>query len=198
MFNRGLYTISLSIVLLGGLNWLTIGVNNFNIIKFLISKLIKNDNVDKISNIMYLIIGICTVYLLIFQQRHMFLSFLDETVMPPIVFSSQAPVFNNAKLTVNAHNGLKVIYWASNPVRKDYDNISNWRDAYDGYANSGVANVINDKAELVFSIPVRYKVGLFNNLLDRHIHYRILYPNGIVSKIYTKKIDNNLANKIIG
>ncbi len=127
----------------------------------------------------------------------MFLSFLDETVMPPSIFFTQAPVFNNAKITISAPNGVKVIYWGANPVKKNYDNIDSWIEAYDGYKNTGVVNVVNDKAQLVFSIPVRYKVGLFKKLLDRHIHYRIVYSNGIIGKIKTIKLDNNLDEKLL-
>ncbi len=127
----------------------------------------------------------------------MFLSFLDETVMPPSVFLTQASIFNNSKVTVDAPQGVKVIYWGANPVKKDYDNIDNWVDAYDGYKNCGVVEVVDDKAELIFSVPVRYRVGLFKKLLDRHIHYRIVYPNGIVGKIKTIKLDNNLDEKLL-
>lgn len=189
MLNSSLYSISLIIVLIGGLNWFFIGSTGFNFIKFLIEKITGNTN-RNLNKIVYLIIGICTLYLLIFQQRHMFLSFLDETVMPPTIFQSQTNISSNAKMSINAPNGLKVIYWGANAVKPNFDNIKNWQEAYDGYKNSGVVDVVNDKAEINFSIPVRYRVGLFNMLLDRHIHYRILYPNGVISRVHTKKIKN--------
>jgi hypothetical protein len=118
--------------------------------------------------------------------------------MPPTIFKSQAPFFSNSKLTVDASGGYMVIYWAANPVNKHFDNINSWQEAYDGYKNTGVADVVNNKAELVFSIPVRYKVnmGFQTKLLDRHIHYRILYSNGVMSKIFTKKIKNDIDIKL--
>lgn len=197
MFGSYLYVLSLCILLFGGLNWFLIGGADFNIIHKFFS-LITKDHANKLSKISYLIIGICTLYLLIFQQRQMFLSFLNETVMPPTIFKSQAPFFSNSKLTVDAPGGYMVIYWAANPAKKYYDNINSWREAYDGFKNTGVADVVNDKAELVFSIPVRYKVtmGMTTKLLDRHIHYRILYPDGIMSKVYTKKIKNDIDIKL--
>lgn len=187
------YILSLTIVLLGGLNSFLIGSANINLIHKFFSVITK-ECANEMTKISYLIIGICTLYLLIFQQRQMFLSFLNETVMPPTIFKSQAQFFSNSKLTVDAPDGYMVVYWAANPVKKYYDNINSWQEAYDGYKNTGVADVINDKAELVFSIPVRYKVnmGLKTKLLDRHIHYRILYANGIMSKIFTKKIKNDI------
>jgi uncharacterized membrane protein YuzA (DUF378 family) len=195
MLNTGLYTISLITVLFGGLNWLLIGAFGFNLIKYIISKI--NPARNNINKYCYLIIGLCALYLIIFQSRHMFLSFLDETVMPPSVFFSQASIFHNTKMKINAQNGLKVIYWAANPVKKDYDNINNWRDAYDGYKNVGVADVVDDEAELLFSIPVRYRVGLFNKLLDRHIHYRIVYPSGVIGKVETIKLNNDLDKELL-
>jgi len=194
MIGNYLYIFSLSVLLFGGLNWFLIGSADFNIIDKFFS-IFMRQNVKQMNKISYLIIGICTLYLLIFQQRQMFLSFLNETVMPPSIFKSQAPFFSNSKLTVDAPGGYMVVYWAANPVKKNYDNINSWEEAYDGYKNTGIVDVVNDKAELIFSIPVRYKVnmGLHKKLLDRHIHYRILYPNGIMSKIFTKKIKNDIS-----
>ena len=191
MINK-LYLLSLSIVLFGGLNWFLIGSININILNTLFTK-ITNKNSQSLSRISYLIIGICTLYLLIFHQRQMFLSFLNETVMPSSIFETQTPVFTNTKLVIDAPNAKKIIYWAANPVTKDHDNIDSWQQAYMGYSNAGVADVVNDKAELLFANPVRYKVkDIFGKkLLDRHIHYRILYESGEISRIYTKKIKND-------
>jgi uncharacterized membrane protein YuzA (DUF378 family) len=197
MFSNYLYILSLCTVLFGGLNWFLIGGADFNIIHKVFSFITK-DHANKLSKLSYLIIGICTLYLLIFQQRQMFLSFLNETVMPPTVFRSQAPLFSNSKLSVNAPGGYMVVYWAANPAKKYFDNINSWQEAYDGYKNTGIADVVNDKAELVFSIPVRYKVNTIfkNKLLDRHIHYRILYSNGVMSKIFTIKLKNEIDIKL--
>jgi uncharacterized membrane protein YuzA (DUF378 family) len=191
MINK-LYILSLSILLFGGLNWFLIGSINVDILNKFFS-IITKKNSQTLSRISYLIIGICTLYLLIFHQRQMFLSFLNETVMPSSVFENETPVFTNMKITVDAPNAKKVIYWAANPVTKDHDNIDSWNQAYMGFTNAGVAEVINNKAELSFSNPVRYKVkNLFGKkLLDRHIHYRILYESGEISRIYTKKLSNS-------
>jgi uncharacterized membrane protein YuzA (DUF378 family) len=196
MINK-LYVLSLSIVLFGGLNWLLIGSINVNILNKLFTT-ITQKNAKTLSRISYLIIGICTLYLLIFHQRQMYLSFLNETVMPPSVFQIQTPLFTNMKLVIDAPNAKKVIYWAANPVTKNHDNIDSWKQAYMGYTNAGIAEVINDKAELLFANPVRYKVNrIFNKkLLDRHIHYRIIYESGEISKIYTKKLKNDSDIKL--
>jgi uncharacterized membrane protein YuzA (DUF378 family) len=197
MFGSYLYILSLSVLLFGGINWFLIGSANFDIIHRVFSFITK-DHANKLSRISYLIIGICTLYLIIFQQRKMFLPFLNETIMPPTIFKSQAPFFSNSKLTIDAPGGYMVVYWGANPAKKYYDNINSWREAYDGFKNTGVADVVNDKAELVFSIPVRYSVnmGFKTKLLDRHIHYRIVYPDGVMSKVYTKKLKNEIDIKL--
>jgi uncharacterized membrane protein YuzA (DUF378 family) len=197
MLRNYLYISSLTILLFGGLNLFLIGGIDFNLIHKIFSLIIPQ-HANELSKISYLIIGICTLYLLIFQQRQMFLPFLNETIMPPTIFKSQAPFFNNSRLIVDASGGYMVVYWAANPVKKYFDNVNSWQEAYDGYKNTGIVDVVNDKAELVFSIPVRYKVnmGFKTKLLDRHIHYRILYSDGLMSKIYTKKIKNDIDFKL--
>ncbi len=196
MINK-LYILSISIVLFGGINSFLIGSINVDIINKIFSSITKN-NAKTLSRISYLIIGICTLYLLIFQQRQLYLSFLNETVMPSSVFENEVPFFTNMKITVDAPNGKKVIYWAANPVTKDHDNIDSWQKAYMGFTNAGTAEVINNKAELSFANPVRYKVKKFfiKKLLDRHIHYRILYESGEMSKIYTQKLKNDSDIKL--
>ncbi len=170
--NNTPYKISISIVLLGGLLLLVQGFT---------------DNM-KLNKFIYLLIGVCTLYVMIFHYRRLYLSFLEETVMPPNVFQNKTNNNNNKKLTVDAEDGIKVIYWSAKP---DVDNkiVENWKLAYDNYDNSGVVDVVNNKAELLYSTPVRYRVGMFNRLLDRHIHYRILYKDGVLSKIYTVKLN---------
>jgi len=170
--NNTPYKISISIVLLGGLLLLVQGFT---------------DNM-KLNKFIYLLIGVCTLYVMIFHYRRLYLSFLEETVMPPNVFQNKTNNNNNKKLTVDVEGGYKVIYWSAKP---DVDNkiVENWKLAYDNYDNSGVVDVVNNKAELLYSTPVRYRVGMFNRLLDRHIHYRILYKDGILSKIYTVQLN---------
>jgi hypothetical protein len=170
------YKISLSLILFGGLHLLALGFN-FNLINFIT----KNYKIDRY---IYLLIGLMTLYVLTLHYRKLYLSFLEETVMPPSVFNNKINKYNDKKITINLEEGKKVIYWSA---KSDKNNqiMKNWKDAYDTYDNSGIVDIIGGKAELTYSTPVQYRVGNFNRLLPRHLHYRILYEDGVLSKIYT-------------
>jgi hypothetical protein len=104
--------------------------------------------------------------------------------MPPSIFDNKVNKNNDKTISIELKEGKKVIYWSAksdttNEISKD------WKEAYDKYENSGIVNIINGKAELTYSTPVQYRVGNFNRLLPRHLHYRILYEDGVLSKIHT-------------
>ena len=164
------YKLSISLILLGGLNSFLLGINETNTTK----------------KVIYLLIGVCTLYVLIFHYRRLYLSFLEESVMPPNIFENRVNKNNNQNITlkINDPDAKKVIYWSAKPDSSN-NIIKNWQEAYDTYDNSGIVDVINGTAELTYSIPVQYRVGYFDRLLKRHIHYRILYNDGVLSKIYT-------------
>lgn len=170
------YKISISLILLGGLQLLALGFN-FNLINFIT----KNYKIDRY---IYLLIGLMTLYVFLFHYRRLYLSFLEETVMPPNIFENRINKNNDKKILINLKEGKKVIYWLAKPD-KNNKIIKNWQDAYDNYDNSGIVDIIDGKAELTYSTPVRYRVGKFNNLLPRHLHYRILYNDGVLSRIHT-------------
>jgi uncharacterized membrane protein YuzA (DUF378 family) len=179
MLNNLLYNTSLTIVLIGGLHLLLVGFG-INLFNYITSNY-------KIEKYIYLFIGIITLYVIIFHYRKLYLSFLEETFIPPNMFENKINKFNNRKIIIDGINGKKIIYWSARPLEKE-DNLKYWKDAYNKYENSGIVDIIDNKAEILFSTPVRYRVGFFNKLLPRHIHYRILYDNGFLSRIYTINI----------
>lgn len=174
------YKISISLILFGGLHLLSLGFN-FNLINFVT----KNYKIDRY---IYLLIGLTTLYVLLFHYRRLYLSFLEETVMPPNIFQNKLNKFNDKKILIELNEGKKVIYWLAKP---DANNqiVKNWKEAYDKYDNSGIVDIIDGKAEINYSVPVQYRVGNFNRLLPRHIHYRILYEDGVLSRIHTIKVN---------
>lgn len=185
---KPLYKTSLALVLVGGLNWLSIGLLNIDFVNALSTSIFKK-NPEKFNKIIYIIVGICTLYLLIFHQRQMFLSFLEETVIPPSLINIQNNPYKSSQIVVDAPGGNKVMYWSAEPASEEHDNLDDWHEAYK-WKNSGVVNVVDGKATLSFDKPVRYRVGMMHKLLDRHIHYRIIYSDGVVSKVYTHKLTN--------
>ena len=173
------YKLSITFILLGGLQLLSQGFD-FNILNILT----RNYKIDKF---VYLIIGICTLYVIFFHYRKLYLSFLEETVMPPNIFENKTNKNNDKTFILKLEKGdegKKVIYWSA---KKDTDGkiVKDWKEAYDKYENSGIVDIVDGKADLTYSTPVQYKVGRFDRLLPRHLHYRILYEDGVLSKIHT-------------
>ena len=174
------YKVSISLILFGGLHLLALGFN-FNLINYIT----KNYKIDRY---IYLLIGLMTLYVLSFHYRRLYLSFLEESVMPPSVFNNKINKHYDKTISIELKEGKKVIYWSAKPDENNQI-IKNWKEAYDTYDNSGIVDIINGKAELTYSTPVQYRVGKFNKLLPRHLHYRILYEDGVLSKIHTININ---------
>ena len=68
--------------------------------------------------------------------------------------------------------------------------------AYESYENIGVAAVVNGKATLKLKCPTEYKVQKGMIKLPRHVHYRLIYANGVVSEVKTVKLENQCNKQI--
>ena len=135
--------------------------------------------------ILAIIILVIVVYLSV--HRDTFLPFIGESVFPFTLIKDSTHAYGNVSKTVqiDAPDGTKVAYWAAmsnNTVE------ANPEIAYDHYQNSGVTTVKNGKATLTVNCPAQYRVSPFNTKLHKHIHYRIININGMISEIHTVKV----------
>lgn len=75
----------------------------------------------------------------------------------------------------------KLMYWAANSSEAAYTDP---RTAYGSFKNAGVARVPSDARRVTVAIdpPGEYMQ------LPRHVHYRLGYPSGMWSKVYTKEV----------
>jgi len=186
-FQIYLYFLCTILLVIGGLNWGLIGTYNMNLVKLLNEKTF---NSTVFENTIYTLVGIAAIYL--GTKKHFYLPFLGRTVMAPSVIR---PAFSNDKATINlvvdAPNAESVIYWAAEPLNnKENEGKKFAYDAYDKYNNSGVANVENGKALLKIQCPQTYWVRKFGvkKTLPKHLHYRLVYPKGMLSEVYTLNI----------
>ena len=152
-----------------------------------------NPNTTFIGKIVILFVIVSAIYLA--TDRDTYLPFLGKTIIPlNIVTSEKIPEGANIDYILNLNgyqNGTRVFYWGAKSTNKN-DIVKDPLTAYGDYSNSGVAIVYNEKANLKFFCPDKYAVGVFNNVLDRHLHYRIECPNsGLMSSVKTIKIDCN-------
>ena len=166
------YRVVLFIVLFGGINWLTIGAFNLNIVKNITS----NSNVE---SVVYILVGVCAIALLF--KRNIFLPFLDETVYP----KPPGDIKNNGSETRTLKNlppNTKVIYWAAKSSDKE---SSEPREAYGDYSNYGIGTTDNrGHITINFNKPGRYNVSC-RGLLPAHIHYRFWKENDMLSRVHT-------------
>jgi uncharacterized membrane protein YuzA (DUF378 family) len=154
-------------------NYLSVGLQHITPNKYLL-----------ILKIIYVIIGLAAVYQMFLTPSRTFLTFLDKTVMPPSLLLLSEQADTNLKLKIHADGAIKVMYWAAN---EDHGKIiNNPQDAYDDYENIGISAVKNGVAILKLKCPTAYKVK--NKVLPKHLHYRLVYANGVISDIKTVKL----------
>jgi uncharacterized membrane protein YuzA (DUF378 family) len=172
--------IAISLVLIGGLNWLSLLFMK----KDLVQKLF---GFGLITKLIYLLVGVSSLYL--FFKRDTYLPFLGETLVPCGAFSTRTPDNANLEVNVQVKPNTKVVYWASEPG-KDGE-FNNWDLAYKDYSNSGVAMSDKDgKATLhVRGKPQSYKVP-FKGKIESHIHFRVCGDNGMLGPVKTYFIDS--------
>jgi len=119
-------------------------------------------------------------------NRDSYLPFLGEAAFPPSVLAVAAP--SDAAFTVNVTvpvGATHVVYWASESGAGVAP--SPW-DAYGNYKNAGVVVAgSTGAATLAVRCPGQYRVR--GNALPRHVHYRGVYPSGILGAVQTKEIE---------
>jgi hypothetical protein len=149
-----------------------------------------NDNYNIFLRI-FVIFIIATATVLI-MKKETFLPFLGLAHVPnTLIAEERIPNGANILYSIDMNDyedGTKIIYWAANKTDKI---IEDPYEAYKNYNNVGVSKVKNGKAEVRIFCPDKYKVKkIFNQLLERHFHYRIVFKDtGFLSPVMTVKVD---------
>jgi hypothetical protein len=129
---------------------------------------------------------------ILMMKKDTFLPFLGLAHLPnTLIADEKIPKGANLSYSIDMNeyeDGTMVVYWAANKTDKI---IEDPYEAYKNYNNVGVSKVKNGKAEVRIFCPDRYKVKkVFNQLLERHFHYRIVYKDtGFLSPVMTVKVD---------
>ena len=184
--NRG-YLISIIVLIILGLNIGLSGLLNTNLLLTGLTKLTTNPTIIRA---VYIVIGLIAIYLLFFVDYHTLLPFLDKTVLPPSILLLSEQPNTNVNIEINANDAVKVVYWAAHADTGKVENDP-WT-AYNNYENVGIAAVKNGIALLKLKCPTSYKVkGVAGKrTLPKHLHYRLVYDNGVLSEIKTVKLNN--------
>ena len=185
-FEVYLHMICVILLIIGGLNWGSIGLFNVNLVKLINQNTF---NSELFESSIYITVGLASIYLA--KNRNFYLPFLGNTVMPISVLKNISNPKANISLTVDAPNADMVMFWAAEPLTDgEIDGEKFAYEAYDKFSNAGIAEVIGGKATLKIACPQSYWVKKWGikKTLPKHIHYRLVYPTGWVSEIKTESI----------
>ena len=129
--------------------------------------------------------AIAALVFLVFD-RNSYLPFLGPTVAPIAALDPSYPANASLKIVVRPPPGaVRVLYWAA-----EID-APRPQPAYgDVVANSGLASVspCGRKAVLRIAPPGQYAVGWRGTVLPRHVHWRAVFPSGILGEVMTTPI----------
>ena len=139
----------------------------------------------KVLNLIIILAVVASIIYFLFD-RNFYLPFLGWAVYPCGSLAEKVPKNADSNVTIQVPPNVNVIYWASEPSKKEDQPIADPWDAYANYDNSGVVKSdSNGNAILRFRSPSSYNVGLFNKTLKTHVHYRVCKHPGMLSDIKT-------------
>lgn len=171
------YIFAILFILLGGINWLSIGTTGTNLVELYITN-------QYIRSSIYILVGISALALMF--HRDTYLPFLGQTALPCSVLTDKVPSDATISIKVQVKPDSKVVYWAAEH-NKDMTIAPNPWEAYQKYENAGIITADNQgTAILKVRDPSRYTV--LTGTLDKHIHYRYCKSNGLVSRVFTVAI----------
>lgn len=177
-----LFKIAILLLIIGGLNWLFVGIFDVNLVSTIFGK-------GTLATIIYSLVGISA--LAIMFDRDTYLPFLGPMVAPCSVLQNREPPGATKEVKVIVTPNTKVLYWAAEPASDKLTAINSWKQAYLDYDNAGVATS-NGEGVAILKVrePQSYKVP-FKGQLQPHVHYRVCGEAGWMGKINTIFVNDN-------
>jgi uncharacterized membrane protein YuzA (DUF378 family) len=176
-----LFNMAMILLIIGGLNWLLIGLFDWNLVCALFGE-------GVISTLIYLLVGFSAIAIMF--NRDTYLPFLGPMVAPCSVLQNREPPGATKEIKIVIAPNSKVIYWAAEPSAENLKQLHSWKDAYQQYENAGVATSNGDGvAVLKVRNPQQYRVP-FKGKLESHVHYRVCGEAGWMGKVQTAYLDH--------
>ena len=177
-----LFKIAMVLLIIGGLNWLLVGLFDLNLVTALFGK-------GFLSDFIFVLVGISAFSVML--DRDTYLPFLGPMVAPCSVLQNKEPPGATKDVKVVVTPNTKVIYWAAEPANEKLKTLQSWKDAYLEYENAGVTTS-NGEGVAVLKVrdPQAYKVP-FMGKLEPHVHYRICNEAGWMGRIHTVFLNSN-------
>jgi uncharacterized membrane protein YuzA (DUF378 family) len=180
--NKLVFKIAMILLIIGGLNWLLVGIFNFNLVKGVFGE-------SFLATLIYILVGVSA--LVIMFDRDTYLPFLGPMVAPCSVLENREPPGATREVKVIVEPNVKIIYWAAEPASQKLEKINSWKQAYLDYQNAGVTTS-NGEGIAILKVrdPQSYKVP-FKGKLHPHVHYRVCGEAGWMGKINTIFVNNS-------
>ena len=186
-WKKFMFKIAMILILIGALNWLSVGLFQYN----LVEKLLGYRSLP--SRIVYIIVGVCALAILF--DRDTYLPFLGETVMPCSFLQEQIPEDADTQVEVKVEPGAKVLYLAAEPATEALKKLKDWRGAYMKYMNVGVVKANEDGIAILYVRRPQPYVVPWRGRLEPHIHFRVCSEDGMMSRIQTVYVsDGRIEN----
>lgn len=178
--HKKLVALAVLLLVIGGLNWGYVAFTGKDLISYLFGK-------GLITNSIFLAVGLAALALAFYRDTY--LPFLGTTVMPCSLVDVRTPEGADFEAKVLAKPGAKVLYWAAEPDNKDLQTVQDYKHAYLGFRNAGVAVADSDgTATIKVRKPQPYTVPLKGEL-EAHIHYRVCEGDGFLGRVETVGVD---------
>ena len=140
-----------------------------------------------VTNGIFLSVGLAALSIAFFRDSY--LPFLGPAVIPCGVLQAHTPEGADVDVRVLVAPGAKVLYWASEPANEDLAHVQDWKQAYLGFRNAGVAVADSDgRATLRVRKPQGYTVPIKGELAP-HVHYRVCEGSHMLGKFQTVSLD---------
>lgn len=171
---KKLYMLAILLVLIGSVNWLSIGLSGQDLVRCLLP--------PRFAKWVYIIIGLSALPFIF--QRDIYLPFLGETIVPGGALALKTPQNANDQVTVRTRPGAKVVYWAAEPNPSQGKDLPTPDVAYDEFENSGVVQAdTSGHAILRFRGPPQaYRVPVHGRL-EPHVHFRVTDDMGFMGRV---------------
>lgn len=172
-----IYKSAMILLVAGALNWLAVGVAGVNIVDTLFG------GRGVLGRIVYVLVGLAALYVMF--RRDFYLPFLGKSVVPCGGLKNHMPPGATEEVTVKVTPGAKVLYWGAEAATKKLEELNDWRGAYLGFENAGVATadstgtvVLRLRAPQPYTVPLKGR-------LESHVHYRVCGGDGMMSPVQT-------------
>jgi uncharacterized membrane protein YuzA (DUF378 family) len=176
------HKIAIVLLIVGGLNWLIVGVFGVDMVRAALGRGI-------LSTAVYIAVGLSALALMF--HRDTYLPFLGESIAPCASLQDRVPPGATREVRVSVPAGSKVLYWASEPASAGLETVNSWKEAYGQYENAGIATADgNGVALLRVRDPQPYAVP-WKGKIDSHVHFRICQANGFMSRVKTVFVGDN-------